>query len=161
MHSAQGSDRRPARQSGFTLIELMIVVAVIGILSAVAYPIYTDQIRKGKRAEARAGLANLLQQQERYFTQRNTYLAFSAGAAGSGTPFKDYSGSGSKAQSAHVLGAQACQQVNSVTPDIRDCVEVFAQPQSGVFSDPDITLMAWDTQGRKRCTGANTTRCLQ
>ena len=155
----------PARplslQTGFTLIELMIVVAVIGILSAVAYPIYTDQVRKGKRAEARAGLANLLQQQERYFTQRNTYLAFAAGAADSSTPFKDYSGSGSKAQSAHLLGAQACQPVNAVTPDIRDCVEVIAQPQSGIFSDPDITLMAWDTQGRKRCTGANTTRCLQ
>lgn len=161
MHASDRSYPCPARQSGFTLIELMIVVAVIGILSAVAYPIYTDQVRKGKRAEARAGLANLLQQQERYFTQRNTYLAFAAGAADSSTPFKDYSGAGTKAQSAHLLGAQTCQPVNSVTPDIRDCVEVIAQPQSGVFSDPDITLMAWDTQGRKRCTGANTTRCLQ
>lgn len=157
----------PARplslQTGFTLIELMIVVAVIGILAAVAYPMYTDQIRKGKRAEARAGLANLLQQQERYFTQRNTYLAFGAGAATSGTPFKDYSGSGTKAQSSHLLGAQACPPANpgDPPPDIRDCIEVFAQPQSGVFSDPELTLIAWDSQGRKRCVPATTTRCYQ
>ena len=149
------------RQSGFTLIELMIVVAIVGILAAVAYPAYTDQIRKGNRAEGRAALANLLQQQERYFTQRNTYLAFAVGAADASTPFKDYSGSGTKSKSPYLLGAQACQTVNSVTPDIRDCVEVFAQPQTGVFTDPGITLMAWDTQGRKRCTGTDTSRCLQ
>ncbi len=145
-------------QSGFTLIELMIVVAIIGILSSVAYPMYTDLVRKGKRAEASAAVANLLQQQERYFTQRNTYLEFGAGAASSATPFRDYSGS-AKGQSSHLLGAQRCQPVNSVTPEIRDCVEVFAQPQAGVFTDPEITLMAVDTQGRKRCTGSNISRC--
>jgi type IV pilus assembly protein PilE len=146
------------RMGGFTLIELMIVVAVIGILGAIAYPAYTDQVRKGRRAEARAGLMNLLQQQERFMTQRNTYAAFAAGAASAGTPFKDHIGD-SEARASHLLGAQICQAVNGVTPAISDCVEVFAQPQANVHTDPDVTLMAIDTQGRRRCTGLKTDRC--
>lgn len=146
-------------QSGFTLIEMMITVAIIGILASVAYPAYTDSIRKGKRAEARAGLMNLLQQQERYLTQMNTYETFAAGAPGA-LPFKAYSAiDGSQASSSHLLGTRICQPIGGVTPTKRDCIEVFAQPQSGVFSDSEVTSMAIDTQGRRTCTGTNTERC--
>ena len=50
-------------QQGFTLIELMIVVAIVGILSAIAYPSYAEYIRKGHRADARAGLLQAQQVQ--------------------------------------------------------------------------------------------------
>ena len=69
------------RDDGFTLIELMITVAIIAILAAIAYPAYTDQIRKGKRAECRSGLLQSMQQQERYYTQFNKYADFANGAA--------------------------------------------------------------------------------
>lgn len=58
---------------GFTLIEMMIVVAVIGILSAIAYPSYTESVRRGHRAEARAGLLQAAQWLERAATATGTY----------------------------------------------------------------------------------------
>lgn len=58
---------------GFTLIELMIVVAVIAILSAIAYPSYEEYVRRGHRAEARAGLLEAAQWMERAATAQGTY----------------------------------------------------------------------------------------
>ena len=58
---------------GFTLIELMIVVAVVGILSAIAYPSYTEYVRRGHRADARAGLLQAQQWLERAATATGTY----------------------------------------------------------------------------------------
>ncbi|RZM02652.1 MAG: type IV pilin protein, partial [Variovorax sp.] len=66
------------RQAGFTLIELMIVVAIVGILATIAYPSYRESVLKGRRAEARTALLELMQQQERYMTQRGAYLNFIA-----------------------------------------------------------------------------------
>ncbi|HDZ56625.1 MAG TPA: prepilin-type N-terminal cleavage/methylation domain-containing protein [Pseudomonas xinjiangensis] len=61
-------------QQGFTLIEVMIVVVIVGILSAIAYPAYEEHVRKGNRAEARAVLLNSAQALERYYSINGTYL---------------------------------------------------------------------------------------
>ena len=58
---------------GFTLIELMVVVIIIGILSAIAYPSYQDSVRKTRRADAQGALMQLNNAMERVFTQSNTY----------------------------------------------------------------------------------------
>lgn len=62
-----------SRQRGFTLIEMMIVVAVIGILAAVAYPSYLDQVRKGRRAEAQAALLNIGAKQQQNLLDVRSY----------------------------------------------------------------------------------------
>jgi type IV pilus assembly protein PilE len=60
-------------QRGLTLIELMVVVAVLAILASVAYPLYTNQAQKSRRADAKAALQTIALAQERFFTVNNKY----------------------------------------------------------------------------------------
>jgi type IV pilus assembly protein PilE len=61
------------RRRGFTLAEVMIVVAIIGILSAIAYPIYQDQLRKGRRASAQTFMLSLASKQQQYLADSRQY----------------------------------------------------------------------------------------
>ncbi len=62
------------KNKGFTLIEVMIVVAIIGILAAIAYPSYDEYVKRGNRAEGQAFLNEVAARQERYFSQNNAYV---------------------------------------------------------------------------------------
>ncbi len=147
----------PSGQTGFTLIELMIVVALVGVLASVAYPSYSEYVRKSRRAEARVALMETLQQQERYMSQNNTYLAFSEDPAQDTTaPFKRYSGE-SAAKASFRIGAEtntgAC-----ASQTITNCVVVFAKPNPA-GSDPAITKMTISSTGVKGCEGSDTKAC--
>lgn len=69
-----------SREAGFTLIELMIVVAIVAILSAVAYPSYKEYIAKGRRAEMKTVLLSAQQWMERFYTENYRYDKDSADA---------------------------------------------------------------------------------
>lgn len=66
---------------GFTLIELMITVAIIGILTAIALPSYTQYVQNGKRADARAALLQASQYLQRFYAANDRYDADRSGAA--------------------------------------------------------------------------------
>lgn len=75
---------------GFTLIELMIVVAVVGVLAAVAYPSYTEQVRKSRRSDAIAEISKAQQAQERW---RSNNPSYSGDVSSSSTGLKLTTGS--------------------------------------------------------------------
>jgi type IV pilus assembly protein PilE len=63
------------RRSGFSLVELMIVLAIVAILLAIAYPSFLSHIAKSRRADAKASLMQCAQMLERHATQTGHYLA--------------------------------------------------------------------------------------
>lgn len=74
------------KNRGFTLIELMVVVAIVGILAAIAYPSYQNHVEKTRRTTAKADLMELAQFMERHYTNGYDYTA-PPGPTPSGLPF--------------------------------------------------------------------------
>ncbi|WP_290648433.1 type IV pilin protein [Aquisalimonas sp.] len=64
---------KTGRPTGFTLIEVMIVVAIVGIIAMIAYPSYQKHVQDSRRAQAQADLMELAQFMERRYTLNNTY----------------------------------------------------------------------------------------
>ena len=70
------------RPRGFTLIELMIVLAVAALLSTIAYPSYVAQVAKGRRSDGKQALVELAQKLERFYSERGTYVGAALGSSG-------------------------------------------------------------------------------
>ena len=69
--------KQTSRAAGFTLIELVVTVAIVAILTAIAIPAYTEQVRKSRRADGKAVALQMVQALERWHTVNNTYADFS------------------------------------------------------------------------------------
>ena len=61
------------KNQGFTLIELMVVVTIIGVISMIAFPQYSEYLERGRRAEVKSYLHQIANVQERFFTINNSY----------------------------------------------------------------------------------------
>jgi type IV pilus assembly protein PilE len=136
---------------GLTLIELMVVLVIISLLAALAWPTFQFGVIKAKRAQAQAALLQLMQQQERYYTQHNTYLAFSSLSVDTGQ-FKWWSGD-IAARSAYEVQAIACPGLS-----ITQCVRLTAMPGTDKvdrnFKDVHCEALSIDSAGQRRASGA-------
>jgi type IV pilus assembly protein PilE len=145
------------RWQAFTLVELLVVMAVILILISLVYPGYTAQMRKVRRVEGQVALLETMQHQERYYAEHNAYLPFSATAATQEAQrFRWWSGS-SATKSAYELSAQAC----SGEP-LGRCIELHAVPGTprvdASFRDAECGTLILNSTGAFRATGSGT-RC--
>ena len=78
------NNMRPQR--GFNLIELMVVVAIVGIIAAIAYPSYLEQIQSSRRADCSGALVSLGGAMERHYSVNGSYLGAADGGGNTGTP---------------------------------------------------------------------------
>jgi type IV pilus assembly protein PilE len=89
---------RPRRSAGFTLVELMAVVLIASILLSIAIPLYMQQVRHGRRTDAKTAVMDLAGREERMFSTTNAYSAdptqLGYAAVGSGAVFPQIVGSG-------------------------------------------------------------------
>jgi type IV pilus assembly protein PilE len=107
------------KQRGFTLVELMIVIAIIAILAAIAYPSYTGHMKKTRRGQAAGCLQENAQYLERWYTSNLTYVGASAPTCPQIAQFYDVSVAGVAARaftlSAAPKGAQAGEKCGTLT----------------------------------------------
>lgn len=141
MKPKDSATRAPKRRaSGFTLVELMITVAVIAILASLAMPSYTDYMRRGRRADAQSFMQDVVARQQHFLLDRRAY-ATAVGAGGLGMTIP----SNVSSYYAVVLATD-----NTTAPP---SFALTATPQGGQASEKCGTLTI-DQRGLKTASGA-------
>jgi len=132
-------------QKGFTLIELMIVIAIIGILAAIAVPQYSDYVTRSRRADGQSTLLRVAQELERCYTQFSAYNKASCAVVGAGgvsqTSLEGY----------YVVTASTLESGK---------FKLTATPQGAqATDDSDCTTLTLTHLGVQGATGADTDSC--
>lgn len=123
---------------GFTLIELMIVVAVVAILAAIALPSYNDSVRKSRRGQAKADMLEIVQMLERRYTTNRTYLGIDISSMN---------------QSPRQGTARYTLTLNPLTATT---YTLTAVPQGGQANDARCGTLSINQLGAKTITGTGT-----
>lgn len=143
---------------GFTLIELMMVVAIIGILTAIAYPSYQGSIRKTNRSDAKDALLRIAAAQERFFFSNNGYTTDLSKLG-----LTAQSGSFFSTENHYQLTVTAGPTCTSAGSKTFPCYTVTATARGGQAADKACTTFAIDQTGRKTAakndTSASTDIC--
>lgn len=139
--------KKPA--AGFTLIEAMIVVAVIGILTAIAMPMYQDSMRKSRRADAMHDLMELASRQERFYAQNGVYTNNVDGEFGLEW------GSRETGEGYYDLSVINCKDPADNDISFDRCYNLQAVPAADTdqINDTNCATLSINTLGQKRSSG--------
>ena len=141
-----------AKCHGFTLIELMIVVAIIGILAAIAYPSYTQYVLRSKRDDCAGALVGMAAAMERRFSTNQSYLGLATGGADTGAPAATFYPS-----QCPLDGGGATYNL-TIAAATQTSFTLNAAPIGSQASDTCGTLSLTET-GTKAATGGSVQKC--
>lgn len=120
---------------GFTLIELMVAVAVLGVIMAIAYPAYTDFVERSRRAEAREALQNVATLEEQFYSNNKGYSASLSDLGMSATTDNGY--------------YQLSLTTGSTIDGFAQTYTVSASAQGAQARDTDCATIELDSNGNK------------
>ena len=142
--------RTGRRPSGFTLIEVMIVVVIVAILLGIALPAYQDSMRKGRRTDAREGLMDAANREERFILDRSVYTDDMADLGYAADP---------------LISKEGYYSIDVEAPDpncpIATCYTLTATPVAGgaQAADTRCTSFTLKSNGARTATGSAATEC--
>ena len=139
------------KQSGVTLVELLITVGIIGILAAIAYPSYQAQVRRGNRTDAKAELMEASQELEKCFTRFGRYLPTAANQC---VAYDQISGAGR-------LSEKGKYRVTFNGAVTRTTYQLLATREPNTGPDPECGNFTLDQTGLRGIAGGTDTaqRC--
>jgi len=137
------------KHHAFTLMELLIVMAIVGILAAIAIPAYTQYVIRSARTQAKAYLLDMAQMEERFFTNNATYIVVPV--LGGGTPpngWNNWVGDTSANARYGITVSPLSSNSGTVSDDITTTYIAWAVPLP-TFNDATCGALGVDSLGRK------------
>lgn len=136
------------RLQGFTLVEVMIVVALLGILTAIALPSYNSYVQKSRRSDARAALMDAANRQQQFILNRSTFTTNMQDLGYATDPARSPDGF-------YTIDAAQCAGGVALTR----CYVLTATPVGSQLGDTACTSFTLSSAGAKAATGPSAATC--
>lgn len=129
-------------QRGFTLVELMVTVAIVAILATVAIPRYSQYVQRADRSDAIAPMQSILNAQERFFLNNRQYTVNLADLGIALNADNEY------VVDNYLITARNCRDGNNAAIGLNMCVEIFANSTGSQADDGDLVMNTMGRSGR-------------